>query len=175
MKKILFLLIGLIFIPYCYSQKIKVDEIDPFTKVHKVQTSMERLCSKRTLTELNDIINISLRNIDGTYTMPCNIKKLPMVKYGDKSGLFLLFENGETAFLPSMYTGIGAKEITGWGDGWFQTVLSIGETDIENLKSQKVTDVRLIYFSGHVDFKLKDKDGNKIKKMFDLIDKALNE
>ena len=163
----------------CYAigvgQKIAVDEVDAFTKAHKVQTSMEKLAQKREfMGEITARIELGVRSVDGIITIPCNISKTPIAKYDTTSGLTLLFENGDTAILRTMYTGIGTESKAMWGDHWFKTVLQVDEKDLENLRNQKITDVRLNYFGSYQDFQLKGKEREMIMKMFKLVDKAMS-
>ncbi|MBD5421353.1 MAG: hypothetical protein HDR47_09025 [Bacteroides sp.] len=155
-------------------QKIAVNEVDAFTKAHKVQTSMEKLAQKRDfMGDITARIELAVRCVDGIVTIPCNISKTPIAKYDENSGLTLLFENGETATLSTMYTGVGGESKAMWGNNWFKTVLNVDEKDLDNLRNQKITDVRLSYFGSYQDFKLKGKERDLIKNMFTMVDKEM--
>lgn len=157
------------------AQKITTNEVDAFTKAHKVETSMEKIAQKREfMGEITARIELAVRNVDGIVTIPCNISKTPIVKYDEKSGLTLLFENGDTAILPTMYTGVGSESKAMWGDHWFKTVLNVNEKDLENLRNQKVKAIRLSYFGSYQDFELKGKESELIMKMMRMVDKEIS-
>ena len=163
----------LFFTPVCFiamGQKIVTDEIDAFTKAHLLETTMEKIAQKRNfMGDITDRIELSVRSVDGNITMPCNILKEPMAKYDEESGIILLFEDGATATLKTMYTGLGSESKSMWGNNWFKTVLMIDNEDLYNLCNKKITSIRLLYFGGHQDFKIKGKESEMIMKMMQLV------
>ena len=170
MKRIAILLILVPMYFIALGQKIITDEVDAFTKAHILETSMKKIAQKRGIMgRLTDHIELSVRSIDGDITMPCNIFKEPMVKYDEESGIILLFENGAIANLKTIYTGIGGESIGMWGNNWFKTVLTVDSKDLDNLCHQKITAVRLLYFGGHQDFKIKGKESEMIINMMQLV------
>lgn len=163
----------LIFAPVCFlaiGQKIITDEVDAFTKAHLLETSMEKIAQKRDfMGDITARIELSVRSVNGEITIPCNISKTPMIKYDEESGIVFLFENGAIAFLKTMYTGIGSESKSMWGNNWFKTVLTVNSQDLDNLCHQKITAIRLQYFGGHQDFKIKGKESELIIKMMRLV------
>ena len=152
-------------------QKIITDEIDAFTKGRLLETSKEKIAQKRNFVgDITDRIELSDRSVNGNITIPCNILKELMVKYDEGSGIVLLFEDGSTANLKTMYTGIRSESKGMWGNNWFKTVLTVDNKDLYNLRHQKLSSIRLLYFGGHKDFKIKGKEGELIMKMMQLVE-----
>lgn len=154
-------------------QKIIVDKVDAFTKAHIIETSMEKIVQKRQkfTGEISARIEIAVRSVDGNIVLPCNIYKTPMSKYDENSGLMILFENGDTANLKTLYTGVGGDSWKNgyWKNNWFKTVLEVDKKDLDNLSDQKITIIRLNYFGASQDFQIKGKESEMIKNMMKLV------
>lgn len=170
--KILFVLLGMcLAIPNVFAQKIKTDEVDKFTKSRIVETSMEELCSKKIFTTQYRL-KLKLRKAGENYMFFAEIASPEIEKYDETSGAVLLLENGETVNLITNIVGVGSRRYNFYY--LFDTSFNVNQEDIEKLKKNKVTDVRLLIFDTKIDIEVKDKKQDLIQKMLGLIDERLN-
>ena len=110
--------------------------------------------------------DFSIRRTNGVYTMPASILMREIVKYEEGDGVTFLLDNDETVTLLSNYTGIGSKS---FAKGYlFETSFTLSEEDVERLKNNKVTAVRITYLGGHYDRELKDKKQELIMNCLNL-------
>lgn len=167
MKRIIFAIALCIVSVNVNAQKLRVNTVDKFTKAVKQETSLETLYSVNFMASgFIDRFEFAIRKTDNSWTMPANILLQHIEKYDENSGVSLLLDNGNTVSLRTMYTGIGAKKL---GNGYqFETCFELSDDDVAQLKSHKVTDVRVRYMGGHYDRTLKDKKQVLIQKMLSL-------
>lgn len=170
MKRILLVAMLLTFaLSGIFAQKIKTKEIDKFTKSEIIETSLETLFQVNYGSGWTHRFNITLRRVNGSFVMPTYILLPDMVKYTEGDGVILLLDNGETLFLETLYTGISSRNSTNTGYG-FSTVFELSQEEIELLKHNKVTDIRVRYFGGSYDKEIKNKKQTLIIDMLRLFD-----
>jgi len=168
MKKLLFVLIGIFTISLANAQKLKVNEVDKFTKSVKKQTSSETLYGAGAPGWVKNRFNFSIRKIGDSYSMTAFIVLDDMGKYTDDSGIILLLSNDETIELQTLYTGIGAdKYDMGYG---FSTCFTLTDSDVEKLKNNKIVSIRINYLGGHYDRDIKGGKQEIISKCLKLVD-----
>ncbi len=170
MKKGIILLLVVCFgIANCNAQKLRINEVDKFTKDVKQETTTETLYSVNFMA--SGFINrfeFAIRKVGDDWLMPANILLQHIEKYDDNSGITLLLDGGETITLTTMYIGIGAKK---FGNGYeFATCFKLSPDDVAKLKAKKVTDIRVRYMGGHYDRAIKDKKQTLIQRMLALFE-----
>ena len=110
--------------------------------------------------------DFQIRRVNGEYAIPAKILMTDIVKYTEEDGVTFLLSNGDTVTLLTNYTGVGGEA---WGNGyWFSTSFNLTESDVEKLKANSITDVRVTYMGGHYDHTLKPKKQELIKAMLRL-------
>lgn len=168
-QKLLGILLLFSVIGVANAQKIKTKEIDKFTKQEVIETSTETLYKKNfMLSGWCNRFECCIRKVNDNYTMPTNILMDDIVKYDENSGITLLLSNNEAIILTTLYTGVGAEK---YANGyWFNTSFSLSPSDIEKLKSNDVTSIRVSYMGGNFDRDLKGKKQKVITKMLKLVD-----
>lgn len=161
------LLCSIILCPAISAQKIIKNEVDKFTKSEIVETSTETLYVSNYMgTGYDYKFDFQIRRVNGEYAMPANILMTDIVKYTEEDGVTFLLSNGDTVTLLTNYTGVGEEA---FGNGyWFSTSFNLTESDVEKLKANSITDVRVTYMGGHYDYTLKQKKQGLIKTMLEL-------
>ena len=139
-----------------FAQKIKTKEIDKFTKSEIIETSSEYLFRVNYGSGWTHRFDFILRRVNGSFVMATEILLPDMVKYTEGDGVTFLLDNGETLFLETLYTGISSSNSTNTGYS-FSTVFELSQEEVELLKNNKVTDIRVQYFGGAYDKEIKDK------------------
>lgn len=169
MKKIIFLfLLGLVSCSV-FAQKIKKKEIDKFTKAEVIETSLETMYSVNLLgAGWCNKFEFQIRRTDGIYTMPANILMNEVVKYTENDGVTFLLDNDDTVDLKTNFTGIGSEA---YAKGyWFRTSFLLTESDVEKLKKNKVTAIRINYIDGHYDKDIKENKQDLIQRSLMLFE-----
>lgn len=150
------------------AQSIKRDEIDRFTKQRVIETYPETWFSlKFGISKFG--LSFKLSCTDGEYTMPATITTKELVKFTSGDGIVLLLDNDETVTLTTAYLGIGEMEIHRWYD--FSTCFILSNDDIEILKNNKVTAVRVMYLGGHIDQDIKSHNQSLLMDMIKLVER----
>lgn len=152
------------------AQRIETNEIDKFTKVRKVETSIETILSRKVLYTPLYRIDVRISKLNNNYFMSALIKLPYKVKYDETSGLMFLLSNGESVMLYTLYTGIGTQTLIFRGDNNFETAFVLDEISREKLKNNDITDVRVCYLGGHQDYAIKKNKQSIIKNMLVLVD-----
>lgn len=172
MKKILVLLLLGVFPFSAFSQKIAKKEVDKFTKLEIIETSLETMYSVNQFgTGWCNKFEFAIRKTNGIYSMPANILMNEIVKYTEKDGVTFLLDNDETVFLTTNFTGIGGESFA--NGYWFNTSFTLTEGDVEKLKHHKVTAIRISYLGGHYDREIKKNKQDLIANSLKLFDKEL--
>lgn len=177
MKKLLLFLF--LFPIMSWGQKIKEDTKDKFTGQHLVSTSQEALIKRNKWKNQWQQVLISLRNIDGNWTMPTFFELNDVEKYDENSQLLLLLNNGKTIILNTLYTGIGNEDcpigIGGVNTNvhGFSTVFNLSNEDIDKLRNNYITDVRVSPLGHNYDFVVDKKEQELLKRMISLIDNKI--
>lgn len=168
MKKLLFVLIGIFTISIASAQKLKVNEVDKFTKTMKKETSHETLYGAGAPGYVKHRFAFSIRKNGESYSMPAFIVLSDMEKYTEDSGIILLLSNNETVELKTLYTGIGASKYDmGYG---FSTCFTLTDSDVEKLKNNKIVSIRINYLGGHYDKDIKSSKQDIVSKCLKLVD-----
>lgn len=152
-----------------FAQKIKKKEIDKFTKAEVIETSLETMYSVNLLgTGWCNKFEFQIRRTDGMYTMPANILMNKVVKYTENDGVTFLLDNDDTVDLKTNFTGIGSEA---YAKGyWFRTSFLLTESDVEKLKKNKVTAIRINYIDGHYDKDIKENKQDLIQRSLMLFE-----
>lgn len=170
MRRVLFFVLCAVFLSSgLYAQKIRLREIDKFSKKERVETSVETLYTTMFLGSQGYYMKVKAQRVDSVYTLHASIAFPEITKYTDGNGIMLLLDNEETIYLTSMYTGISSPLFVD-GPITFDTSFSLTKADVEKLKTHEVTDVRIVYIDGYYDREIKDKKRTLIKKMLNLLD-----
>lgn len=176
MKKLLAMMLMLL-PTLAWGQKIAKHEVDKFTKQVVIETSSEKIADynkwKSLLPDPSEVF-VSIRNVDGTWVMPASIRLDEVQKYTEEDGLTLLLENDATIILKTLYTGIGGESV-GLSNNKhaFNTAFELTDDDVNNLRANKITAVRVNFLGGHKDFECNKSKGEKVMKMIKLVDDAL--
>ena len=177
MKKLIAMM--LVLLPMlAWGQKIARHEVDKFTKQCVIETSSEKIADfnkwKSLIPDPSEVV-VSIRNADGAWIMPASIRLDEIQKYTDEDGITLLLENDATIVLKTLYTGIGAESVgLSKNRHAFNTAFELTNEDVDNLRTNNITAVRVSYLGGHKDFECNKSKGEKVKKMIKLIDDALS-
>ena len=169
MKKYLILILVLTISSLSQAQKIKKNEVDKFTKSEIIETSIESLYSVNLMgTGWCNKFEFSLRRVNGNYSMPASILMNDIVKYTEEDGVTFLLENEETVTLKTNFTGVGSES---FGKGyWFRTSFNLSPENIEKLKNNKITAIRINYLGGKYDRDIKGNKQSLIINSFKLFD-----
>lgn len=111
MKKLIAMIMLLLPI-LAMGQKIETNEIDKFTKQQVIETNREKIVHHKGMF-LDRTIQCRIRKVDDEFRLTALIGLDEVERYDENSGITLLFENGETVFLPTLYTGIGSEPLIG--------------------------------------------------------------
>lgn len=174
MKKILILL-ALLFPSIVFAQKIEKNEVDKFTKLQLIETSMEKIGDynkwKSLIPDCSEV-KVAIRKSGEKWYMLAFLATNSCEKYTEDDGLVLLLDNDEVITLQTLYTGLPSSGP--YGAKWvFSTVFELTDDVVEKLKAHKIVSVRLEYLGGHKDFDIPKKRMNKVIKMFKLIEDEL--
>lgn len=169
-QKIFTILFLLSMIGSVNAQKIITKEVDKFSKLKKIETSMEKLYTKNPMAMgFTNFFSCAIRKVNDGYSMPATILMDDIVKYVEDSGVTFLLSNDETVTLRTNYTGIGSEK---FGMGYlFDTSFSLSQSDVDLLKHNNIVSVRISYMGGHFDHDIKSKKQGVVAKMFELVDK----
>lgn len=160
------------------AQKIVKNEVDKFTKQSVIETSCEKIADfnkwKKFIPDSSEVL-VSIRNVDGTWIMPASIRLDEVQKYTEEDGITLLLENEVTIILKTLYTGIGGENAgLSINKHAFNTAFELTENDVSNLRTNKITSVRVYFLGGHKDIDCRKSQGEKVMKMIKLVDDALS-
>lgn len=179
MKKLIVMMIMFVLPLTMAAQKIAKDDVDKFTKQRVVETKQEELIKRNKWKNQWQRILISIRNVNGTWTMPAFIELEEVEKYDEESSMTLLLDNGETIILESLYTGIGAEDCPIGIGGvnshvhGFSTVFNLSNSNIDMLKQHVVTDVRISPLGTNYDFVVGEKEQSLIMRSVSKIENLL--
>ncbi len=152
-----------------FSQKIKKHEIDKFSKAEIIETSSENLFRTNYMASgYQYMFDFIIRRTNGVYTMPASILTRNIEKYTEDSGVIFLLSNGDKVVLQTSYIGISGKK---YANGYFfNTSFTLSNDDVQKLKNNAVTDIRITYMGGHYDKEIKDSNQMIISKCLKLFD-----
>lgn len=162
-----------------WGQEIIENDIDKFTEQHVVCTTQEPLAKRNKWKSQWQQVLVSIRKVDNEWVMPTFIELDEIEKYDEHSQLILLLSNGDRIFLPSLYTGIGAEDCPIGIGGvnhhvhGFTTVFPLSEQDVDLLRKNSITDVRVTTLGANHDFAIGKKEQDVVKRMIKLIDDVL--
>ena len=170
MKKLLLLSIILLGCLNLNSQEIRKVEVDKFSKKEKIETSTEKLFVGLMPFSLatGSKFEFYISRYGETYRIFANIMLPEMVKYSDGDGIDLLLANGDVVSLLSEYKGLSSKKV-GDNRGYvFETVFILSDEDVNLLKQNHVTDIRIRHFDSYTDKEIKEDKRGLIKTMLNL-------
>lgn len=156
------------------AQKIKKREVDKFTKIETITTSVESLYIKPDfLSSGTHKFQFNIRKLGGTsYTIFALITTPECEKYSDDSGVTFLLSNGDIVKLLTSYTGVSEVSYISSSPAiyTFETAFILSKEDVDKLKEFDITDVRLTTFDSYHDIELKNKKRSLIKRMLIMLD-----
>ena len=170
MKKLFLLSIILLGCLNLNSQEIIKVEVDKFSKKEKIITTSEKLFVGLMPFSLatGSKFEFYISRYEGTYFIFADIMLPDMVKYSDGDGIDLLLDSGDVVSLTSEYTGVSTKS-AGSNRGYvFETAFILSDEDVNLLKQNDVTDIRIRHFDSHTDKEIKDEKRGLIKAMLNL-------
>jgi hypothetical protein len=129
-RVLLFVLCAVFLSSGLYAQKIRLREIDKFSKKERVETSVETLYTTVFLGSKGHYMKVKAQRVDSVYTLHASIAIPEITKYTDGNGIMLLLDNEETIYLTSMYTGISSPMFVD-GPITFDTSFSLTKADVE--------------------------------------------
>ncbi len=163
-----------------YAQKIKVDEIDKFTKSRVVETSFEKIVSDKNLMgsyggRLMKNIWIAFRRQNETDYLRLKWCTNNVMALADDADVILLDADGNTyTFKNCGFTVAGKGEGTVGAFGSALYGLNIYLTgDVCALEGKVITDMRINTTDGYMDFELGKKNGEKIAKTYAVFKAAV--
>jgi hypothetical protein len=151
----------LLFFPlFSYSQKLKVNEIDKFTKQKRVET--ERTWLKRA----SDGVSVSFRSVDDSYY-------LKLYGYGRGTGIvdeedkliFLLDDESSIIIYP---TGLQDYSIN-TGTSTYNHQYHISLEQIQTFSEHNIKSIRKYTSKGYADFDIPNKKQDEVKKLAILL------
>lgn len=163
-----------------WGQKIKENSVDKFTGQNVVCTTQEALAKRNKWKNQWQQVLVSVRNVNNEWTIPAFIELYEIEKYDENSQLIILLSNGDKVILPSLYTGIGSEDcpigIGGINSNvhGFSTVFPLSKSDVDLLRENDITDVRVTTLGANHDFAINKKEQGIVKRMIKLIDDALS-
>lgn len=174
MKQMLFLSLIFGFALNVSAQKIKEREIDKFTKLETISTSVETLYTRPTFLGSGRYqFKFHIRKQgEQSYTIFAKISTPECEKYDDNSGISLLLSNGDVVKLRTSYTGVSGLEYISSSSKiyTFETAFTLSKDDVKKLKEFDITDIRVTTIDSYHDQELKNKKGSLIKKMLIMLD-----
>ena len=174
MKQMLLLSLIIGFALNVSAQKIKEREIDKFTKLETISTSVETLYTRSTFLGSGRYqfkFYIRKRG-EQSYTIFAKISTPECEKYDDSSGISLLLSNGDVIKLRTSYTGVsGLEHISSSSKIYtFETAFILSKEDVLKLKEFDITDVRVTTMDSYHDQELMNKKRSIIKRMLIMLD-----
>lgn len=156
------------------AQKIKEREIDKFTKLENVSTSVESLYTRPTFLGSGTYkFEFYIRKQgEASYTIFAKISTPECEKYSDNSGVSFLLSNGDVVKLQTSYTGVSALSYVSSTSKiyTFETAFILSKEDVNKLKEFDITDVRVTTIDSYHDQELKSKKRSLIKRMLIMLD-----
>lgn len=185
MKKILLLI--LLILGGCFSanaQKIKIDEVDKFTKKRRIETSFEKIAKDKNVMnkmlgansgDLHKNVWIAFYQNGDTSFLRLKWSCNKVLALSDNSDIIFLDSEGNTyTFYNTGFTisGEGEAATSLFGSGIYG--LDIYATgDVSALKGKQFTDMRILTTDGYIDFEIDKKSSAKINKTYDLFEATL--
>jgi hypothetical protein len=161
----LFLLL-LLFPAIAFSQKLKVNEIDKFTKQRRLET--ERVWLKN---RSGDGVAVSFRSADTTCFITFYGYGRAAGVIGDGDKMIMLLDNDSTVTVYS--TGIQTYDIRVGGTSTYNHQYSIEKDDLNKLSTHNVKSLRKYLSDGYVDIDIPEKHQDEIKELAILFIGAL--
>lgn len=182
MKKSVFLIVFFwVVASSCFAQKIKVNEIDKFTKEQVLETSFEKIVSDKNILGSSDghlmkNIWIAFRQVGNNTYLRLKWCTNKVVALSDNSDIIFLDNNGNTyTFKNSEFTLSGKGEGTVGIYGSALEGLNIYMIgDCAALKDKTITDMRINTTDGYIDFALNKKAAQTISDTYNVLESALN-
>ena len=169
MKQMLLFSLFLGFALNVSAQKIEEREIDKFTKLETITTSSETLYTRNVFGIGKYQFKFYIKK-QGTsiYGIFADIITPEPVKFSKGDGVKLLLDNGDVIYLQSEYIGISSSWLA---DLWlFETYFKLTKEDVEKLKNNNITDLRMTTTGVYRDYEIKPKKRDLVKKMLKLLD-----
>ena len=165
MKKAFLLLIVVVLTSVCFAQKIKVNEVDKFTKKHMIETSFEKIVSDGNIMgstggRLMKNIWVAFEAIDSTTYLRIKWCTNSVLALSEDAKVMLLDKDGNT------YTFKNTSfSVSGNGEG---TVGMFGSAlpglnlylygDASKLEGKEINAIRFYTTDGYMDFDIKKQD-----------------
>ena len=165
--KYLYILLAAFFSIQCFGQKIKKSEIDTFSGKANIETSIVPI--KQRLTDGAGVF-FKFRN-SGDILLSMSLYNQGNV-IGSDDKIMIKTSDGEVYELLSIDSYVSRTNIVSG-----MTISSIEPTyagDSYFFKDKLVTDIRVYFTDGYVDFEVKEKAAKKIQKAYNLILEEIN-
>jgi hypothetical protein len=160
-----YILLGILLIPVlCFSQRLTVNEVDKFNKLHRLQTSNVRLKTGM-LAYIRSAID-SDKNAFYYIKLFGSVPTPDVIGSGDR--LIFLLENDSTVTVYS--TGVQSYEIS---PKMYYHQYRATEEDIETLAKNNIKSIRKYGTDGYIDVEIPGKNQGDLKDAAILILKAV--
>ena len=160
------------------AQKIKVNEIDKFTKERVIETSFEKIVNDKSfdsrLVKYMKNVWIAFRKVGDNEYLRLKWCSKEVVAVDKDAKIMILDKDGNTyTFNNTSFTlaGEGEGTVGMWGSGLYGVdIYAIGNCSI--LKNKIFTDIRIVSTEGYFDFEIDKKATETISKTYTVFEKA---
>lgn len=150
MRKAVFIVSLLFASASVYAQETSYDDYDAKPLVSIVESIHEKLFNLSPSTLGPQVaFEFSIRRVDGEYSMPAIIWLKDDVRYGERSNIALLLDNGDLFELHSAYVGKNGRSLL--KGNYFDTCFPLPAEVVEKLLVHPVTAMRINYEGGFFD------------------------
>lgn len=156
----------LLFFPIALqAQKIKINEIDKFTKKKVIETSDVIL--KRTMT---GAIGCKIRKVDSITTILFQAGNIAIGTIGINDKAILLFQDESTTEIVS--PSIQSYDIGDYGNKFIKHMYIVSDSSFSVIKEKKIKSIRFYLNDGYQDVDIPEKNSDNLSKLAKLVSEA---
>lgn len=176
MKKILLTLLFVLVVSGSYAQSIKQNEVDPFKKVRKIETSFELINGSKMGISFGKNIWLAFRQVDNRGYLHLKWCTNGVTAISEGSEIIFLTVDGETITFKvtkNILAGPGEGTIGLFGAALYGlNIYAVG--NLSALANKAIKALRIYTMDGYVDFDISEKASKKIAKMYEVFTSAAN-
>jgi hypothetical protein len=165
------ILFTLLFIPvFCFGQKLVKNEVDEFTGISVKTTSLEQLVSESPWGGNSFHLSESVKRINDNYYLIVRFSLDNVFSVASEQKLMIKLENDSIVTLLNKEYDISSngRGAIGGKQGVYLTY-PIESDDLDLLKENKATKIRIYTTDGYLEKDIKEKNQDKIKKCIELV------
>ena len=176
MKNVLTTLLFILMACTTYAQSIKQNEVDPFKKVRKIETSFEQINGNKMGITFGKNIWLAFRQVDDRNYLRLKWCTNGAAAIREGAEIIFLTDKGETITFKTIEdviagrgegtVGLGGSALLGLD------IYAVG--DCSALAGKTITALRIYTTDGYVDFQLSEKVSKKINKTYEVFAEAVN-